>query len=396
MYFNPNRKSYTANPYGALAALRAETPVFLSLDVGAWIVTRYDTCADVLKDHEGFSASRDHAVGAMAAHMAADSSRLPIRIPPLAGLDAPEHTRLRRLVNRVFHPGSVAAMRPAVEEITETLLDRIEPGAPFDVVGALAEPLPAAALEPLIGLPPMEHPVALSALNVIETVRAAPGAPASAIRASEHAIAATNAILDRPELANSNPQSLVPILLASEREELIDREQVISMAAHIATVGLAPTTGLIANGLLALLENPDQYKALRDDPSLTASAVHELMRYDSPIHAVPRLATRDLTLLGRKIKHGDAVFVVAGAANRDPEVFPDPDTLDIRRDARMHLGFGMGPHICLGGPIARMVAEVSLMAITRRFPRLHLHAGGVERAPGFERRMLSKLVVDPE
>lgn len=396
MYFNPNRKAYTANPYGALAALRAETPVFLSLDVGAWIVTRYDTCADVLKDHEGFSASRDHAVGPMAAQMAADAGRLPISIPPLAGMDAPEHTRLRRIVNRVFHPGSVAAMRPAVEGIASQLLDRIDPAEPFDVVRCLADPLPELAMAPLIGLPETEHPVGLSALNVIETVRAAPGAADSAIRASEEAIAATNALFDRPELAESRADALVPVLLASEREEVIDREQVISLAAHIATVGLAPTSGLIANGLLALLQNPDQYDALRDDPSLATSAVHELMRYDSPIHAVPRLATRDLTLLGRKIRPGDAVFVVAGAANRDPEVFREPDELDIRRDARMHLGFGMGPHICLGGPIARMIAEVTLTAITERFPRLHLRHGGVERAPGFERRMLSKLVVERE
>ena len=396
MYFNPNRKSYTANPYGALAALRAETPVFLSLDVGAWIITRYDTCADVLKDHEGFSASRDHAIGPMAAQMAADSRRLPLGIPPLAGMDAPEHTRLRRIVNRVFHPGTVAAMRPAVEGMAAQLLDRIDPSAPFDVVRCLADPLPEAAMAPLIGLPETEHPVAFSALNVIETVRAAPGAPGSAIRASEQAIAATNTIFDRPELAEANPNALVPVLLASERDEVIDREQVVSLAAHIATVGLAPTSGLIANGLLALLENPDQYRALRDDTSLAPSAVHELMRYDSPIHAVPRLATRDLSLLGRKVRQGDAVFVVAGAANRDPEVFPEPDELDIRRDARMHLGFGMGPHICLGGPIARMIAEVTLTAITERFPRLHLREGGAERVPGFERRMLSKLVVEPK
>jgi cytochrome P450 len=394
MYFNPNRASYTANPYGALAALRAETPVFLSLDVQAWIITRYDACADVLRDHEGFSASRDHAVGAMAELMRADELRLPIQVPPLAGTDAPEHTRLRRIVNRVFHPGTVATVRPAVEAAAVALLDELDPSGPFDVVKALAEPLPVAALAPIIGLPSGSALEATTALNVIENVRTAPGAPPAAISASERAIGQANAILGAVEPGGSD--ALLPVLLAAEQEGEILRDQVISLAAHIATVGLAPTTGLIGNGLHALLSNPDEFSALRDDPELIPGAVHELMRYDSPIHAVPRLATRDIELHGRRIRHGDAVFVVAGAANRDPDVFEDPDTLDVRRDARQHLGFGMGPHICLGGPLARMIAEVALHSLIDRFPRLQRCPEHEKRVPGFERRMFSKLVVRPD
>jgi cytochrome P450 len=394
MYFNPNRASYSANPYAALAALRAETPVFLSLDVQAWIVTRYDACADVLKDHEGFSASRDHATGEMAERMRADTARLPLSVAPLAGTDAPEHTRLRRLVNRVFHPGAVAAVRPHVETATASLLDDIEAGQPFDVVSALAEPLPTAALAPMIGLPIPVRGESLSALNVIETVRTSPGAPPAALRAAERAIASTERMLETIS-ESLDADALLPVLLEAEAEAEIDRQQVLSLAAHIATVGLAPTSGLIGNGLLALLENPDELAALRNDPALIPGAVHELMRFDSPIHAVPRLATQDMEFYGRRIRRGEAVFVVAGAANRDPEVFADADRLDVKRDARMHLGFGMGPHICLGGPLARMVAEVSLSALLERFPRLRLHPGGTKRVPGFERRMLSKLVVDP-
>ena len=394
MYFNPNRASYTANPYSALAALRAETPVFLSLDVQAWIITRYDACADVLRDHEGFSASRDHAVGRMAELMRADQDRLPIQVPPLAGTDAPEHTRLRRIVNRVFHPGTVAAVRPLVEAAANQLLDQVDPDAPFDVVAALAEPLPALALAPVIGLPGESPVAAVAALNVIERVRTAPGAPPAAIAASERAIAQTNALLEQVEPGGS--ESLLPVLLASEEAGDIPREQVISLAAHIGTVGLAPTTGLIGNGLHALLSHPDEFSALRNSPELIPGAVHELMRFDSPIHAVPRLATRDIELHGRRIRHGEAVFVVAGAANRDPEVFEDPDRLDVCRDARQHLGFGMGPHICLGGPLARMIAEVALHTLIDRFPRLHRVPEQEQRVPGFERRMFSRLVVRPD
>ena len=393
MYFNPHRAAYTANPYAALAQLRAETPVFLSLDVQAWIVTRYDACADVLRDHEGFSASREHATGEMAARMAADARRLPIQIPPLAGTDAAEHTRLRRLVNRVFHPGTVARVRPAVEQVANQLLDQVEGSEPFDVVRLLAEPLPAAALAPVIGFPADGHEDSLTALNIIETVRTAPGAPDSAIRLSRTAIERTEEMLDSIEPGENGV--LLPTLLAAESRSDIDREQVISLAAHIGTVGLAPTTGLIGNGLHALLSNPDQMADLRNNPDLIPNAVHELMRYDSPIHAVPRLARRDIELHGRRIRQGEAVFVVAGAANRDPEVFEEPDQLDVRRDARQHLGFGMGPHICLGGPVARMIGEVALHALIERFPKLRLHPGGEQRAPGFERRMFSKLMVDP-
>jgi cytochrome P450 len=325
--------------------------------------------------------------------MAADARRLPIQVPPLAGTDPPDHTRLRRLVNRVFHPGTVNRIRPAVEELANELLDAVDADAPFDVVAALAEPLPARALAPVIGFPQQFHGDALGALNVIETVRTAPGAPESAIRASERAIEQTEQLLAAVE--GEEEEALLPALLAAEGRSEIDREQVISLAAHIGTVGLAPTTGLIGNGLHALLSNPEQMASLRSNPELIPNAVHELMRYDSPIHAVPRLATRDIELHGRRIRKGEAVFVVAGAANRDPEVFADPDRLDVRRDARQHLGFGMGPHICLGGPVARMIGEVALHAIIERFPGLRLHPGGGDRAPGFERRMFSKLVVDP-
>jgi cytochrome P450 len=394
MYFNPRRASYSANPYGALARLRAETPVFLSLDVQAWIITRYDISAQVLRDHEGFSANRDHAVGPMAQRMATDAAHLPIQLPPLAGTDAPEHTRLRRLVNRVFHPGTVTAVRPAVEELADRLLDEVQPGTPFDVVSALAEPLTVAAVAPVIGLPLAEDDADLTALNIIETVRTSPGAPPAAIQASRRAIAQTEGVLARVEPGGSG--ALLPVLLAAEKEEEIDRDQVISLAAHIGTVGLAPTIGLIGNGLHALLSNPDQWGDLQKNPELIPGAVHELMRYDSPIHAVPRLATRDIELHGRKIRRGDAVFVVAGAANRDPEVFEDPDRLDVRRDARQHLGFGMGPHICLGGPLARMIAEVAFHAVIAHFPKLQRMPEHEERAPGFERRMFSKLVVKPD
>jgi len=394
MFFNPHRAAYTANPYAALARLRAETPVFLSLDVQAWIVTRYDICADVLRDHEGFSASREHATGELAARMAKDAQKLPIKVPPLAGTDAPEHTRLRRLVNRVFHPGTVNRVRPAVEQMAAELLDRVEPGEPFDVMSTFAEPLTAGAVAPVIGFPQDAREVGLTALNIIETVRTSPGATGAALAASERAIEQTEEMLSAVEAGDE--EALLPALLAAEGRAEIDREQVLSLAAHVGTVGLAPTAGLIGNGLHALLSNPDQLGDLRNNPELIPGAIHELMRYDSPIHAVPRLATRDIELHGRRIRKGEAVFVVAGAANRDPGVFPDPDRLDVRRDARQHLGFGMGPHICLGGPLARMIGEVAIHAVIERFPHLRLHPGGDERAPGFERRMFSKLVVRPE
>jgi cytochrome P450 len=306
-------------------------------------------------------------------------------------MDAPEHTRLRRLVNRVFHPGAVEALRPAVEHAAAELLDQIPADEPFDVVTALAEPLPVAALAPLLGVGSNDGTHAMAALATIENVRTAPGVAPSAIRASERALAQVENLLGSD---SSGGESLLSVLQAAESETEIDRHEAASLLAHIGTVGLAPTSGLIGNGLYALFENPDELETLRRDPSLIPGAVHEFMRYDSPIHAVPRLATHDTELLGRKIRAGEPVFVVAAAANRDPAVFDDPDRLDVRRDARLHLGFGMGPHICLGGPLARMVAEVSFQALIERFPRLRLH-GTPERAPGFERRMFSKLVVKP-
>ncbi|HSE43731.1 MAG TPA: cytochrome P450, partial [Gemmatimonadales bacterium] len=146
------------------------------------------------------------------------------------------------------------------------------------------------------------------------------------------------------------------------------------------------------NGLAALLDFPGELAALRAGPGLIPAAGHELLRYDSPTHAGPRIAVEDTILAGRRIRRGDVLLAMVGAANRDPAAFADPDRLDLARDARRQLGFGQGEHICLGAPLARVIAEEALRSLLQRFDRLEV-VGGLEYGPAFELRMPERMIV---
>jgi cytochrome P450 len=169
-------------------------------------------------------------------------------------------------------------------------------------------------------------------------------------------------------------------------------DDVISLAAHIGAVGTGPTSGAIANAVIALATNPAVLGQLRDHPGRLRAAAHELLRYDSPTHMVPRFAAIDTVAAGRRIRRGDAVLAMVGAANRDPAVFPAPDELDITRDARRQLGFGQGAHICLGAPLGLEILEAAVGALARRFEHLELVSPPVY-APNVELRIPDRVML---
>jgi cytochrome P450 len=393
-FFDPTRAAYRANPYPSLARLREQDPVHWNASIAAWVLTRYDDCALVLRDHERFTTEPRAARGPRAVAMARYRQSAPLGDAPTLGTTTgDEHARLRAIVNPLFTPAAARAARPEIDRITEDLLDAVPDGQAVDLVGTFADPLPKQVMLMLMGVPLEDAALVRRWFATIELVRTNPGVPPALMAEAKAARAEATAYL-KPYFAGGLPQKsvLAALIRAAGAERGLGMDEILSLAVHIATVGTGPAAGAIANSVATLLAHPAQMEALRRRPQLIPVALHELLRYDTPTHMVPRLAVNDTDLAGRRVRAGDMLLTMVGAANRDPAAFADPDTLNLARDARRHLGFGQGEHICLGAPLARVLTEASLAALLRRFSRIE-PVGAPEYGTRLELRLPERLPV---
>ncbi|GAA3387429.1 cytochrome P450 [Streptomyces roseoviridis] len=300
----------------------------------------------------------------------------PAPVGDMTGMDAPEHTRFRRLLAGRFTVRRMRLLTARVEEITAEHLDAMERRGPgTDLVEAFARPLPALMICELLGVPYGDrdrfqgHAHTLMAMDVTPEDRYAAFAGLQEYMAELVAAKRTGKAEDSDDLLGD---------LA--RESDLTDEELVGVGGFLLAAGLDTTANMIAHGTFALLCNPDQAEALRTDPDLAPQAVEELMRYLTVAHTGVKSALEDIELEGRLIRAGESVTLSFEAANRDPERFPDPDVLDLRRKATGHLGFGHGIHQCLGQQLARVELTVALPALLRRFPTLRL-AGPAEDVP---------------
>lgn len=385
-FFNPNRPSYLDDPYLALARLRAEEPVHFNPQLNAWLVTRYEHCALVLHDYERFASDFRAVEEALAGGAPAEASA--DALTHLVASDPPQHMRLRALVAKAFAPRAIEGLRSFVERAVGRLLDAVEPGEPFEVMSGLAGPLPSLIVAEQLGVPAGEGEAVredVKAVVAAELPSASEQLRAAGVDARERLAVR----LDR--YAAEGGGSIAQ--MAAAGSEPLTRHELLSITVDLASAGIDSTSYLIANGLLALLEHPEQLALLRERPELTEAAVDELCRFDSPTQALPRIAAADTKFGGKRIRAGDALYVMVGAANRDLEQFPDPDRLDLQREDRRHLSFALGAHFCIGAPLARLIGEVVLRALLDRFDTLSLVEGGATRRANFQLRGLSELCV---
>jgi cytochrome P450 len=356
------------DPPPALKELQEEAPVTkVRLWDGSepWLVTRYAEQRAVLGDPR----------------VSADTDRpgYPTKASPEGGegklsfimMDDPEHARLRRMVTAPFAIKKVEALRPAVQRIVDGLIDDMLAGPqPVDLVEAFALPIPSLVICELLGVPYDDHAFFQDNTKTMVHRDATPGQRGQASRE----VAGYLAGLIGKRLAEPKDDLLSSIAGRITAGE-IDHRQATEMALLLLIAGHETTANMIALGTLALLENADQLALLRetDDPGLVASAVEELLRYLHITHLGRRRAvTEDIELAGQVMRAGEGVIMVNEIANRDPDVFPDPDRLDITRDARRHVAFGFGVHQCLGQPLARMELQVVYGTLYRRIPTLKL------------------------
>ena len=374
--------AHKADPFPFYARLRAESPVHrVALPDGqtAWLIARYDDVAAVLRDDRFAKDKRN----ALTPDQLGTLPWVPALFKPLErnmlDRDPPDHTRLRALVQGAFTPRLVERMRPRVEALADGLLDALRGRPHFDLIREYALPIPTTVIAEMLGVPAGDrHRFHRWSRAIVSADRSGP----RMLLAVPHVWAFLRYIrrLVRAKRAAPADDLLTALVRAGEAGDRLGEDELVAMAFLLLVAGHETTVNLIGNGMLALLQHPDQLARLRGDPGLIRPGVEELLRYAGPVEtATERYAREDVTVAGVTIPRGSQVFPVLASANRDGGQFPDPDRLDLGREPNRHLAFGLGPHFCLGAPLARLEGQGAIAALLRRAADLRLAAPGGPR-----------------
>lgn len=383
-----------ADPYPLYARLREEDPVHWDPFLHSWVVTRY---ADVLTVLQRFSADRTPSPEQMRAlGLGAIEPIAAVMVKQMLFLDAPDHTRLRKLCSTAFTPRRVELLESRIEAIAADLLDRVVARGSMDVVGAFAAPFPAIVTAHLLGVPAADHAQlkAWSAdfAEMLGNFQHNPERIGQVLKSVADMTAYFRSAIreENRRLEDGLIRSLVEAEVDGAR---LSEEEVIANIIVTMVGGQETTTNLIGNGLLTLLRQPARLAEMRDRPDIAETAIEELLRYESPSQHTARICPADTMLGGRAIRKGAAVMAVMAAGNRDPERFPDPDRLDLERQDNRHLAFGWAAHFCFGAPLARMEARIAFKALLGRLPGLALEGGPLEWRANLGLRGLKALPV---
>jgi len=348
-------QEFLADPYPHYKALRESDPVHFDDSRGSWLLFRYADVEPALRDNERFSAEQQPG-GSMLV------------------TDPPDHTRLRTLVSKAFTPRTVSALAPRIQALVDELLDAAAARGEMDAIADFAYPLPITVIAEMLGVEPQRRDFFRAASQKIAVAMGPITDMGVALRAMEgrnELLAYFEEIIPKRK-ADPRDDLISALVRAEDRGDFLTHGELLAMLLLLLVGGHETTVNLIANGLLALLRNPDQLGLLRTEEGIEKRAVEELLRYDSPVQYSGRVAKKDVAIGGKRIRAGEGVRMIVASANRDPEVFADPETLDLRRDPNPHVAFGAGVHFCLGAQLARLEGQIALSTTVRRFPRLRL------------------------
>jgi cytochrome P450 len=373
--FDPSQITELDDPYPVFDALRSAGPSVLT-SAGFRVVTGYDAADKTLRD-------RRFRTGPIAA-------RFRQTLPPGAAqdelghrinfLDPPDHSRVRSLIQRAFTPSRVLSMRPWVEQKAEELLDNIEARAretgeqSFDMRAELAHSLPSLVISEMLGVPLADRDQLTEwteAVTPLLSVHVPARQLAAALEASEHFATYAAALIAKRRAAPGD-DLLTAMLQVKEGNEQLSREELLSLVVTLYSAGHRTTRDLCTSGMYTLLQHPEMYAAIVQDKAKAAGAINEFLRFETPTLFVARVPTEDVEIAGVPVAAFTPTIILLAAANRDPQHFKDPNMFDIARDEGAPLSFAAGPHHCLGAALAWMEAEVMLIAVTRRWPKLTL------------------------
>jgi cytochrome P450 len=372
-YFNPLSPEFIRDPYPHYHRLRAVDPVHRSA-LGFFVASRHEDVSSILRDKR-FGKDFVGRMTRLHGKQLLDEPVYRSMRHWMLQQDPPDHTRLRGLVVKAFTARRVEDMRPRIQEIVDQAIDRVVPQRHMDLIADFAYRLPVTVICEMLGIPREEHEMfhvgARASGRLLDPV---PLTRAELDEANADNLASAEYFRALFELRRRQPgDDLTTQLVRAEEEgSRLSNEELTANVILLFGAGHETTVNLIGNGLLALHRHPGELRRLQDDPSLTANAVEEFLRYDSSVQLTGRVALEDVTVGSTAVAKGEGVLCLLGAANRDPAAYTDPDRLDVTRPNIRPLSFGGGIHFCLGAQLARIEAEIAIATLLRRLPALTL------------------------
>ncbi len=373
--FTPLAPDFLADPYPYYHRMRELEPVFF-WPIGTYVATRHADIAWILKDRRFGKLFEERMDNRLGREVWENSSSYRSLGKMMLVQDPPDHTRLRGLVAKAFTARRMEDMRPQIQAIVDKLIDRVEGEGGMDIMRQFAHPLPVEVICDMLGIPESDRQPFYESSTVsgrlIDPTPMTPEELADADASNEN-LAAYFADLFERRRKDPGDDLISLLVQVEEAGEKLSEEELFANVILLFGAGHETTVNLIGNGLLALHRNPDQIERLKADPSLMPNAVEEMLRYDSSVQMTGRVALEDIEVGGITLKRGENIINLLGAANRDPEVFADPDKFDVgRKEARNLVSFGGGIHHCLGAQLARIEGEIAIGTLLRRLPNLKL------------------------
>lgn len=391
------------NPYPAYAYLREHDPVHWNPMFNCFTLTRYDDVNMVFADHKRFSSDIWSRAPEFFGYADDDPSGQYLKqinrfmAYNLQGMDPPGHTRQRTLMMKTFTPRMIESFRPTVQRLVDELIDQRLAEGQMDLVADLAYPLPSNVILDILNIPRGGRPyirASNEAINEFVATLLFTGPlvwPRLAAVFADVTAYLKGLIAERRK--NPGEDLLTKMVLAEENGDMLSEDEIVIATNFLLFAGHETTANLIGVGMYYLLQNPDQLEQLRRDPSKMPAAVEELLRYVSPVHMLARRTLQEVTIRGVTIPPNGSIYLLVGAANRDPEKFADPERLDINRPAVRSLGFGYGIHFCLGAALARLEGQIAFETIIRRLPNLRIVGDTPQFRPNYFLRGLLSLPV---
>ncbi|GAB1541466.1 cytochrome P450 [Scytonema sp. NUACC21] len=392
--------AFQANPYPTYAYLRKNAPIYQVMQSNGrplWLVTRYEDAIAVLRDPRFVKDFRNAIMPEELAELPPDEPTLTLLERSMLDSDPPNHTRLRGLVSKAFTPRRIEQLGARIQEIAEELLDAVQDKGSMDLIAEYAFPLPMNVISEMLGIPDEDcdkfhnwSKALVEGINVMD-----PYFDKTALAVAAEFFEYIRILLDKRRKTPAD-DLISTLIMAEEQSDKLNEDELISMIHLLILAGHETTINLIGNGVLALLQHPDQLALLKNNPSLIKPAVEEFLRYEASVQtASSRYTKEDVEIDGQIIPRGELVLVVLGAANHDPKHFNKPDELNITRQNNQHIAFGYGIHHCLGAQLARLEGQIAINTLLRRLPNIKLAVAPEELRwrPGLNIRGLEALPV---
>ena len=388
------------DPYPTYARLHEEGPLHY-VDVGSkwavWSIFSHAECSSIAKDPRLSAKRARQMLLPLPLSRQAEFSELARMLSLwLIFMDPPEHTRLRKLLNKGFSAAAVEGLRPQAEAIVDQMLKPLQHGSEVELMSEFANPMPVRIISELLGVPQALHGTFVNASRAIAVFRGNPNRTVEEARAAQDALIELTEFFRKTvaERRRNKRTDLISLLIDIEEEgEVLTEEELYAQCIALLFAGHETTRNLIGNGMYTLLKNPQQTAELREKPEMIRSAVEELLRFESPVQFTARVLKEDIEVCGQHIPKGWTVLCMLGAANRDPKQFKEPNQLNLNRLNNQHLAFSAGLHFCIGAQLARLEGQIAILNLVQRFPEMKLTGPRPEWASTFGFRGLKSLPV---